>query len=272
MMKRFVLNGIVAFASAMASLSVTDATAATLLYSTGFGSPDFVDGPLIGQDSWAITGTSVVNPLVVSNSLTDGIVTLGSSGQDVRRAFAPSIAGDSVFMSATMTLTSANVAGDYFLHLGNNTDGGLFGRIYAKTTGSGFHLALASSSGAPGIGAYGTTELPFNTPFSLLARYDIVSGLANDTGALFINPLDPMGVGDTPEVNMVNIGADPTTLLSVGLRQGATTPFGTISNISVSQVTAIPEPTSMALIGMVGVAGLAVRYRRKFASSTVVVS
>jgi hypothetical protein len=271
MINRFVLIGIIAFTSAMASLPVADANAATLLYSTGFSSPTYSDGPLIGQDSWVITGTSIVNPLSVSNSATDGVVTLGSSGQDVRRAFAPSIAGDSVFLSATVTLTSANATGDYFLHLGNNTDAGLFGRVYAKTTGSGFHLALASSSGTPAVAAYGTTVLPFNLPFSLLARYDIVSGLANDTGALFINPSDPMGVGDTPEVNMVNIGTDPTSLLSVGIRQGANTAFGTISSISISQVAAVPEPTSMALIGVVGVTGLAVRYRRKNASSSVAV-
>jgi hypothetical protein len=36
-------------------------------------------------------------------------------------------------------------------------------------------------------------------------------------------------------------------------------------------VTAVPEPTSMALIGMFGVAGMAVRYRRKNASSSVAV-
>jgi len=113
---------------------------------------------------------------------------------------------------------------------------------------------------------YGTTELPFNTQFSLLACYDIVSGLANDTGALFINPQDPFGVGDTAERSLFITGTDPTTLLSVGLRQGPTTALGTVSSITIS---AVPEPTSMAMIGLVSVAGLAVRYRRTNASSSI---
>jgi hypothetical protein len=267
-MKRFVLNGIVAFASAMAILSVTDATAA-LLYTTDFSTPTYTDGGLIGQDSWVITGTSVVNPLAVSDSATNGIVTLGSSGQDVRRAFAPSVAGDSVFMASAMTLASASATGDYFIHLGDDSTSNFYSRIYARTIGAGFQLAMGTSSGATGL-VYGT-ELPFAPPFTLLARYDIIAGLANDTGALFINPTSPLGASDTPYVDALNVGTDATTISSVSLRQGGNTPFGTVSSITIDQISAVPEPTSMALIGMVGAAGLAARYRRKNASSTVAV-
>lgn len=47
---------------------------------------------------------------------------------------------------------------------------------------------------------------------------------------------------------------------------------GRVDNFVVNGTAiAVPEPTSMALIGVVGVTGLAVRYRRKNASSSVAV-
>jgi len=45
---------------------------------------------------------------------------------------------------------------------------------------------------------------------------------------------------------------------------------GRVDNFVIN-ATAVPEPTSIALIGMIGVAGLAVRYRRKNVSPSVAV-
>jgi len=53
---------------------------ASIIYLTSFNSPTYSDGGLIGQDGWLITGTSVVNPISVSNTATNGFVSLVNHG------------------------------------------------------------------------------------------------------------------------------------------------------------------------------------------------
>jgi hypothetical protein len=270
-----VLKNLAVAMLAIAPLSLSESQAA-ILFTTDFSAPTYSDGGLIGQDSWVLTN-STTNPITVSDSATDGIVTIGASGQDVRRAFAAADTGSSVFLGAIVNLTSSSALvttnGDYFINLGDNTTSGFFARVYARSSGAGFQLALTTSS-VPNLvvipaASFGA-ELPFGTPFSLLARYDFVSGLANDTGALFINPIDRLGVGDTAYSTAFTTGTDATSISSVSLRQGSTTPVGTISSIFVDGAVAVPEPTSMALLCMTGAVGLAVGYRRKKVASQTV--
>jgi len=241
------LASVVAFASA---------DAASIIYSTDFNAPTYTDGALIGQDDWALTN-STVNPLSVANSDTDGTVTLTTSGQDVRRAFtAGAVSSGSVYMSVEFTVASAQATGDYFVHLGDNTSTNFGARTFIKSSGTGFVMALGTGSGAV---TYGTTELAFNTSYTLLVRYDLVSGALNDTGALYINPTTEDGVGDTVYVAATTIGTELTTISSVSLRQGtaANAPGVLIDSVSVYTV---PEPAA-ALLGSFGLLGLLRRRR-----------
>ncbi|MFM2243861.1 MAG: hypothetical protein RLZ97_2717 [Verrucomicrobiota bacterium] len=115
-------------------------------------------------------------------------------------------------------------------------------------------MALGTSSGAV---TYGTTVLSFNTAYTLLARYDFVTGAGNDTGALFINPVDAFGKGDTAYVSATTTGTDATTISSVSIRQGTASnaPQVIIDSITV----AIPEP-GFALLGGLGILGI---FRRR---------
>lgn len=231
------------------------ASAATILYATDFSAPTYADGALIGQDNWVLTNATT-NVLAVTNAATNGTVTLTTSGQDVRRAFTESaVTSGSVFMKAEITVSSAQATGDYFLHLGDNGTSNFYARTYIKSSGTGFVMALATSSGAA---TYGTIELAFNTPITLLVRYDLIAGTANDTGALFINPLTEDGSGDTAYVAATTIGADATTISSVSLRQGnaANAPGVTVSGISVF----VPEP-GVTMLGAIGMLGLLRRRR-----------
>lgn len=244
-------------ASAFFSLCALPATAAlTTLYSTNFNSPTYSDGGLIGQDGWAITQTSVVNPISVANTATNGNVTLATSGQDVNRIFSPAVTSGSVFVSATITVGTAQATGDYFLHLGDAGSSNFYARLYVKASGAGYAMALGTSSGTTGL-VYGA-EQPFSTAQTILLRYDFVTGLANDTGALFVNPTTEDGSGDTAYVAATLTGTDAASISSIRLRQGSATaaPTVTIDNLSV----AIPEP-SVALIGGLGLLGLLRRRR-----------
>lgn len=243
-------------AALIAVVTTSPLHAVTAIYSTDFNSPTYGDGGIIGQDGW-ILSNSVTNPINVANTATNGTVSLTTSGQDIRRVFTPTISTGSAYLKADITVGSAQSGGDYFLHLSDGGTSNLLARVYIKSSGAGFVMALGTSSGTSGL-IYGSTELNFTTPYTLLARYDFVAGAANDTGALFINPTTDDGSGDAPYVPATTTGTDATVIGGIGLRQGtaSTAPTVIVDNLVVS----IPEP-STALLGTLGLLGLLRRRR-----------
>ncbi len=243
--------------AAGAVLCGSSAANAVVLYSTGFNSPTYTNGGLVAQDGWAAHSGAGTNAIQVTNALTNGIVSLTTSGEDVNHGFAGQTAGTSVYLTAEITLSAAQAAGDYFIHMGDGGGTNLNARVYARSSGGGFQMAMGTGSGTP---TYGTTVLAFGTTYTILARYDIIAGLANDTGALYINPADPFGVGDTPYVAATTIGTDATTLAGVYLRQGTAANAATVSSIDNISVQVVPAPASLALLGLGGL--IAARRRR----------
>ncbi len=246
-------------ASALAVLvAAGTAQAQTVLYSTNFNAPTYTNpGALIGQDGWVITGTSVVNPITVNAS---GAVPLATTGQDVNRPFTPAVlapSGNSYFLSADITVSAAGATGDYFIHLGDGGTSNFNARVFARGVAGGFQLALATSSGTTGL-IWGST-LNFGQTYSIVARYDIVSGLTNDTGALFVNPVNAYGIGDTAYAAALTTGIDAGTISSVNLRQGTASNAATVVVDNVS-VAFIPTPGAAALLGLGGL--LAAKRRR----------
>jgi hypothetical protein len=247
---------IAALAGLLLSGTSQVAKAVTVVYSTDFNSPTYADGGLIGQDSWVITGTSTVSPISVANTATNGTVSLTTTGQDVRRALGTSITSGSIYLQFDLTVASAQTTGDYFIHLGDNGSSNFYARTYVKSTGTGtFAIAVGTSAGAATYG----TNLTIGTTYTVLVRYDIVSGLANDTGAVFINPTTSDGSADTAYIGVTTVGTDPSQISSVSLRQGtaSSAPTVTVDNISVSVV---PEP-GISLISAIGFIGLLRRRR-----------
>jgi hypothetical protein len=251
--------------------AASSAHALVTIFNADFNSPTYSNGMLNsgtdtttpGQDGWLGTN-GTANLITVSNAATNGFVSLNNNGQDVRRIFDSGIAftaGSSVWYDADINVSTA-LTGDYALHLGDGGTSLFYGRTYFKSSGTGFVLALATSSGTPTN--YGTTVLNFGQIYHLLVRYDIVAGAANDTGALFINPTTQDGSGDTQYVAAQNIGTDATTIAAVAMRQGAaaSAPTLTVDNLRVFS-TAVPEPgTIAALVGGFAVLGLRRRSRR----------
>lgn len=263
-LRRSLLVGV--FSLAALVFAAQSARAQVILFSADFNAPTYVDGPLNdninpGQVGWLNTNAAGTNNISVTNSATDGFVTLTTSGQDVRHLLSMPITADSVFFRANITVSTAQATGDYALSLGDGGTSLFYARTYFRSSGAGFQMALGTSSGS-GV-TYGSTVLNFGQSYDLLVRYDFVAGAGNDTGALFIDPSTFDGTGDTPYVNATTIGTDATSINGMYLRQGSASNAAglVVDDISVF-INPVPEPTSMALAG-VAVCGLAVRRFRK---------
>ncbi|MGN6625930.1 MAG: PEP-CTERM sorting domain-containing protein [Tepidisphaeraceae bacterium] len=246
--------GVAAFASA---------SQAAVLVSADFNAPTYSDGALNtgadtttpGQDGWITSSGGGTNNILVQNTATDGFVTMTTSGQDVRKIADnnQAINSGSAYLSAQFSLSAAKTNGDYFIHIGDGSTSNFYARIYAKSSGAGYVMAMTTSSGTSGL-TYGTTVLDFNTTYTLLARYDFVSGATNDTGALFINPTTSDGSGDTAYATALTTGTDASYISSISLRQGSASNAPTVSfvdNISLSgNVVTLPEPASLGMLGL----------------------
>jgi len=241
------------------ALAVPAANASlSVLYSSGFNSPTYSDGAVVntgnatdtttpGQDGWLSTSAGTTNNIPVTNSATDGFVTMTTSGQDIRHPLSGSVTSGSVYLDADFSVSAAQVTGDYFIHLGDGSTTIFNGRTYVKSSGSGYVMALGTGAGT--AVTYGSTILPFNTVEHLLVRYDFVAGLANDTGALYINPTTSDGSGDTPYVAATTIGTDATSIAGVYLRQGSATAAATLAEVDNIAVRGdVPEPAALGLL------------------------
>ncbi len=244
--------------------------AITVLDTANFNAPTYSDGALSaatttttpGQDNWLTTSAGGTNNILVSGSATNGLVTLTGAGEDVRRPFdgGASVTSGSVYLEADITVTAATAGGDYFMHLGDGGTANFNGRVYLESSGAGFVLAFPT--GADTTPNYGTTVLNFNQTYHVLARYDFVAGLANDTGALYVNPTSIDGSADSPYVAATTAGIDATTISAMYLRQGGATTAGslTVDNMEAfTENAATPEPASLSVLALGGVALLARR-------------
>lgn len=240
---------------------------ATIEFWDNFNS--YNNGNLVGQGTWAQTGTIATSPVQVNN---DAVV-LGTSGQDVYAPLTSPISittGSTFYIGATVDLTAAQATGDYFLHftptVGNST---IFNeRLFAKSSGAGFIFGYDGSSG--NTANYSSTVLSFNTSYRIVLAYTGVSGSLNDTFALYVNPTDTSVEGNNTAYmtsGYVGTGAESTTVAGINLRQGtaANAPSVIFDNLVVATIfseAAIPEPSSVALLVLGGFAGL-VALRRK---------
>jgi trimeric autotransporter adhesin len=266
-----------------AVFSVTDARPAAAqtpnyLYQTTFSSPTYTDGVINsttttltvpGQDGWVLS-SGTANLISVSNTASNGLVSLTNNGQDLQRPFdgAQIVTTGSVFFKADINVSAAQATGDYFMHFTDGTTGGFFARTYIRSATAGkFTMALGTSSGT--AVTYSTTELDIGTTYTILSRYDFVAGgTTNDTGALYINPTSVDGSGDTPYITATTIGTDAGSIRAIAMRQGTTTnaPSLTLDNIDVFTVVPVPEPLTVTGLGLAFIAaGAAIRRRRAMA-------
>lgn len=249
------INTILAVGAVTAACGAAEAA---VYYNTNFAT--YTNGALVGQNSWAQTGTSGTSPIQVSG----GETVLGTSGQDAYAAFsstAPVSAGTTLYYSATLKVTSAQAAGDYFLHLSDpaGTASNFYGRVFAKSSGSGFVLGLSSNTTTA---SYGTSVLNLNQTYQVVVAWDFISGANNDTFSLFIDPTS------TDRGSLISYAAatfasgEPTAqVAAINLRQGSASnaPGVRVSTLaagsSLAEVGVVPAPGAVALLGVAGLIG-----------------
>jgi len=262
---------IVAILGAIAGLETQAANYLTVDFSSGYtaGNLAGLTANTAGQNDWKQTSTAATTPIQVNSS---GRAVIGSSGQDIYKAFTSSITkvdGSSFYLKARFAVTETTTTGDYFLNVsssaGSTTD--FFGRIGAKllTAGSAqYVLGIQSTSGTGSAWTYGTTLLDKNTFYDVVLEWNSVAGTLNDTFNLFVNPLTAVRSNLTSYISanwLSTSVAEPTTIAAVNLRQGtaANNTTALISSISagntLGDVGVVPEPSTSGLL-IFGVAAL----------------
>jgi hypothetical protein len=282
------LQGVVAFVGLLAANFGDSSLRAEILFRDSFNT----NGTLVGTTPstggvWTQTGTIATNPLTV----TSNALVFAASGQDAFAAFsspAAKTSGDRLFAGFDINLSTATAGGDYFLHLSDpaGTTNNFYNRIYARSATGGFQLGLASFSGTGSVITYGSGVLNFAQTYRIVSSWEFVAGTSNDILDLYVNASDATQSNNTAYIGgYVWTGSpEPTTNVSaINVRQGGATSSAILSldNLIVTRndfalaanLSAVPEPASMLLLGVAGVGGLAFRrFRRKAAGSETLAS
>jgi hypothetical protein len=179
---------------------------------------------LLGQGSWALTGTAaspVIQVTATSISYSgypgSGVgneITL-TNGEDLNKVFAEQTTG-TVYVSFLVNVSAAPAAGDYFIHVGSTVMGSAYiGRTFVKadaaTAGKIVFGIMQASSGTQ---TYTTTTYDLNTTYLVVLKHDI----AGKTSSIIVNPT----LNAEPTTGWIsnNTGTNATTNIgSVGVRQ-----------------------------------------------------
>jgi hypothetical protein len=236
-----------------------------IVFSDNFNSDN--NGNLVGDTTpgygtWTQTSGSSSQPIQVVNNA----VALGATGQDAANTVAiAATMGTSIYMGATISVSAANSAGDFFLYLSPSVGSSTMDdRLYAKSSGAGFVFGIAPNSSTTEV--YGSTVLSLNTVYQIVVEYNFVSGLHNDTMNVYINPTSGVEgnnstyVTSTSSATGSDLSASPNG--GINFRQGTSTdaPTETIDNLivatSFNDIVPVPEPGTWGAISGAGLLGL----------------
>jgi len=251
-------------------LVATMGVRAAALFADNFNG--YANGDLAGQGPWVQNGASALTPAQVLN----GRVTLGSSGQDLNAPLSSPFSlvdGTSFFIGATINLSAANATGDYFLHWSPAASSTIFiSRVEARSSGTGFQLGYVETSGTGASLTWGTQVLNFGQDYRMVLAYNVVAGAVDDTANLYVDPTDNLVEGNNTAYlsdTWNSVTAETTTMGAINLRQGtlANAPTLSIDNLGVAttfaEVAAVPEPSSVSLLGGFGLLAWQMIRRRK---------
>ena len=231
----------------------------------------YANGSLTNQGPWLATAAAA-GPIQVSS----GRAQLATSGQDAYAAFGSAVNnpdGTSFFYGLTLNVISAQVAGDYFFHVSNpaGTTTLFYERLFARSSGVGFQLGFLDTSGTGSTTTWGASVLSLSTDYRVVVAQNFVAGLVNDTFSVYVNPTDlSVEANNTAYLThtWTSANAETTTYAAANLRQGtaANAPALLVDDILVSktysEVAAVPEPSSVTLAALGGLAMLGLFSRR----------
>jgi hypothetical protein len=261
MLKRFLLASLV-------MLAVSVDSRGDIIYSEPFTYTDGIAPP----SPWALN-TGAGGQRIQGNTL---VMTPGAAGAvgdavgtaDYQRPFPLAVTTGTVFAGYDLVITSAPTdSGDnYFSHF--ITSGGVSSntsRVFLNLITGNTNIGLSEAAGTAVSSI--ATPLALNTTFRVVQSYDLTAG----STSLWFNPTtttaladltDATGTGNATSITgfqfRINNASDGAKIIDNLI---VATTFAEAANIA-----AIPEPSSIALVALVGFAGMAVRYRRNNAS------
>lgn len=200
---------------------------------------DYTAGDQLVNHGWNNPGASATNPiLTVTPGLTfsgyplSGIgnaAGLMTTGQDINKAFSDSVTSGAVYAALMLKVTSAQSAGDYFMHFGIATDNTFIfmGRVFVRLAANGnlsFGITKSSVNVTSAPIKYSDSLYTLNTTYLVVLKYQFGPGTTDDSASLFINPV-LTGPEPLPVVSqgLLSSGTDPSALKTFNLRQGSGT-------------------------------------------------
>lgn len=265
-----------------AVVAIASEARATVYLSEDFST--YASGNLVGQNLWTQLGATVATlPLQVTSGQ---VVIPGAQAVDNQDAWKDTTAGvivppgsgtTSIFYGLALTVQSSPALG-----VGGITSPSYFAALYNAAGGTGFAnerlASIDNSASVPGtylLGAritgqagdpftYGTTPLYYGTLYNVVVEADMVAGLGNDTLEIFVNGLLYAN-------NLIGTGTDPTGIGSFVISQFGSATVGntgaTIGGVRIADnyneaVVVVPEPSTLALVGL-GFAALLISRHRK---------
>jgi hypothetical protein len=194
---------------------------------------NYPTGDSLTWHSWLVSSGGTTNAILTTtpgltftNYPSSGIgnaTTLTTSGQDVFKSF-PKDSGSSFYSALMLKVSAAQATGDYFFALSPaESQTNYYGRLFIKSSGSGFVFGISKSNEAA---VYGSTVFSFNTTYLAVVKYtfdaakdsnDIVRVYALAPGALLNSEPGVPEIVDTAITR-----ADAKNFGFATLRQGTT--------------------------------------------------
>ncbi|MEY4300427.1 MAG: hypothetical protein RIR25_1663, partial [Verrucomicrobiota bacterium] len=251
---------LLALASVLLALFGTETSKATNYATYDFGSTNYINGNLVGQNSWAQVGSTTNGPLLVTN----GVVRLKQSSGSGQSAYqvitnlpVSSVTQDTVYyyvlekhVVQSAYINSGGTSGNGIATFcTNNAASGSYARLYLKraslsdTTNFVYGLQVGTTT------TYGTTSFPLGNTNKVVVAYDAKTSGVTDSASLYVNPTGTNRANWTAELTVNIGGADPTSFQSFSLQQGAYstgTNQSTVSRILIGDTVAdvLPVPAA----------------------------
>ena len=196
---------------------------------SGTGNPLMVTTGTITYSGYASSGTG--------NQLST--IATSTSAEDAYRQFATQTSG-TVYASFLLNISdtlrmldSSNAAGDYFILFLPSSSTTNFGARLCVRRGTGNTYNLGIKTASAGTVAWASNNLNPGTTTLVAIAYVMLSGTANDSTYLWINPSISGSSAPTPSAGAINGGTDLGDIARFGIRQGINTPNATIDGIRV---------------------------------------
>ena len=251
--------------SVAAALAAAASSQAATIYSTSFETPTYTAGSTVaGVDGWTAGSGGGASQTVSTAFASSGTQSLVFDNTGTNNSFYSAVHQLGAFAPSTLTLSV-----DVYIPSTNGADRSAEIEFSTGTLGS----------GVLGISIDGAGEIRMGTSWAALYSTTVIAATAPAgtyanrwlTATLTFNPATAAGTvalsgfgGTTPSYSASYTGVTTPTNVNLGSDYiGTTARAGQIGFDRLSLVTAVPEPSTWALMVLAGVTGLGVTLRRR---------